>query len=126
MSRYVDAVWYRDEYRGTTLPAGTDVDKLLDDAEYDIDSLTYNRIVARGFGNLTTFQQNIIRRSVCMHADFMFQFGEYVDLPLASYSAGMTSVSLDRNKITEQNGTTTSNKVFNILKQSGLTTRRFI
>ncbi len=93
----------------------------LERASDQIDSLTYNRIVGKGFDNLTEFQKDKIKKAICLHADFIEQYGAYIDMPLSGFSAGSTSVSFNANKI---NGITTTQEVINYLKQTGLTCRR--
>lgn len=93
----------------------------LERASNQIDALTFNRIVAIGFGNLTPFQQDRIKKAVCLHGDFVEQYGEYIDMPLSGFSAGSTSVNFNANKV---NGVTTTQEVLNYLKQTGLTCRR--
>ena len=55
---YVDTAYYSGTYLGTLIPLRQRA-KALKDASRDIDSLTYNRITAIGFDNLTEFQKNI-------------------------------------------------------------------
>ena len=52
---YVTSEYYQKEYGGSIVPEG-DLIKALRQASRHVDSLTYNRIVGRGFSNLTTFQ----------------------------------------------------------------------
>lgn len=93
----------------------------LERASDQIDALTFNRIVGIGFENLTEFQKDKVRKAVCLHANFVDQYGEYIDMPLSGFSAGSTSVSFNANKV---NGVTTTQEVLNYLKQTGLTCRR--
>lgn len=104
--------------------SGTITEKLsgkLEKATDQIDSLTHNRIVGVGFDNLTPFQQDKIKKAVCIHADFMEQYGEYINMPLGGFSAGSVSVSFSAQKI---NGITTTQEVINYLGQTGLICRR--
>ena len=114
---YVDEVYYNDF-------SGQIEEKLnskLERASDQIDALTFNRIVGIGFDNLTEFQKDKVKKAVCLHANFMDQYGEYIDMPVSGFSAGSTSVSFNANKI---NGVTTTQEVLNCLKQTGLTCRR--
>lgn len=114
---YVDESFY-------TAFSGLITDKLdskLEKATDQINSLTYNRIVAITFDNLTPFQQDKVKKAVCLHADFVEQYGEYINMPLSGFSAGSISVSFNANKI---NGVTTTQEVINYLNQTGLTCRR--
>lgn len=119
---YADATYYKDTYLGTMIPEDQR-DKALKDASRDIDSLTYNRITAVGFNNLTEFQKNIIKEVTCLHADFKSQYGDFLDSPISGYGAGSTSVSLKSTGIAGQNGISTSKQVYAMLRQTGLMTR---
>lgn len=123
--KYVDVNYYKGTHKGILIPDDV-IEHRLKKASHDIDSLTYNRIKKVGFDELTEFQQNIIRESVCAHADFSYQYGDFLDSPIAGYSAGMTSVSFKDLNIDGQNGVATTKSIFSLLKQSGLTVRLFI
>ena len=69
---YVTYEYYCDVYKGTVIPM-SELDKALRQASRHIDSLTYNRIVGRGFSNLTAFQQETIQEVVCQQADFEYE-----------------------------------------------------
>lgn len=104
--------------------SGTITEKIsskLEKATDQINSLTYNRIVGIGFDNLTPFQQDKIKKAICIHADFNEKYGEYIDMPLSGFSAGSISLNLNVQKI---NGVTTTQEVLNYLNQTGLTCRR--
>mgnify|MGYP001533110281 CR=1 FL=1 len=49
---YVTYEYYCDAYKGTVIPMD-ELDRALKQASRHIDSLTYNRIVGRGFSNLS-------------------------------------------------------------------------
>ena len=66
---YATPDYYRQEYCGKIVPED-ELEKALRQASRHIDSLTYNRIAGRGFSNLTSFQQDLIREVVCQQADF--------------------------------------------------------
>lgn len=97
-------------------------EKALSRASDQIDSLTYNRIVAIGFGNHTPFQQLNIKKAVCQQSDFVFQYGDFLNMPITSYSAG--SVSLSFKTVEGAGGIQTSDGVANLLNATGLTSRR--
>ena len=116
---YVDNNYYTNTFKGDILTE--DVDKKLERASDQIDSLTFNRIIGIGFDNLTKFQKDKVQKAVCIHAEFIEQYGNYIDMPLSGFSAGSTSVSFNAEKV---NGITTTQEVLNYLKQTGLTCRR--
>ena len=117
---YVDKTYYKESFGGVILPEDHIVNK-LERASDQIDTLTYNRIVGIGFDNLTEFQKDKVQKAVCIHAEFIEQYGEYINMPLSGFSAGSTSVSFNAEKV---NGITTTQEVLNYLKQTGLTCRR--
>ena len=104
--------------------SGTITEKIsskLEKATDQINSLTYNRIIGLGFDNLSEFQQDKVKKAICIHADFVEQYGEYINMPLSGFSAGSISLNLNAQKI---NGVTTTQEVLNYLSQTGLTCRR--
>jgi hypothetical protein len=114
---YVDEEYYNSF-------SGTITEKLsskLEKATDQINSLTYNRITGIGFDNLTPFQQDKIKKAICVHADFIEQYGPYIDMPLSGFTAGSTSISFNAQKI---NGVTTTQEVLNYLNSTGLSCRR--
>lgn len=118
---YVD----EDYYKAYSSIIADNIENKLEKASDQIDSMTFNRIVGTGFSNLTEFQQNIIKKAICLHADFIEQYGEYFNSPLSAFSAGSISVTLNNNAVKNINGITTSNEVYSLLKQTGLTCRSF-
>ena len=66
---YASQEYYQTVYRGGSVPEEV-LMQMLRQASRHIDSLTYNRIVGRGFSSLTEFQQEVIREVVCRQADF--------------------------------------------------------
>ena len=118
---YVDAVYYNNTYKDIVIPA-EELERQLNQAEDHIDSLTFNRIPALGFDNLTDFQQENIRKAVCKQADFIYEYGDYLTMPIGGYSAG--SVSLSFKAVESGGGIKTSDDVINLLKSTGLTSRR--
>lgn len=111
-----------DEYKGIILD---DLKNKLEKASNQIDSMTFNRIVGAGFSNLTEFQQDKIKRAVCLQADFVEQYGEYINIPIGGFSAGSISVTINNNAVKNINGVITSSEVYDLLKQTGLTCRSF-
>lgn len=120
---YADKAYYKEKYHGTVLPEDT-MDVQLDRASDQMDTLSYNRIVGRGFENLTTYQQDQIRKAVCAHADFTEEYGAYFNSPLSGFSAGSVSVSFDAGAVVSHNGVKTSREAYGYLQKSGLAIRR--
>ena len=117
---YADVQYYRENYGGSIIP-DEQLGLQLERASDQVDSLTYNRIRAIGFDNLTPFQQEQVKKAVCIQAEFITQYGEYISFPLQSFSVGDISLSFAGEKI---NGVTTSKDVLAYLGQTGLTSRR--
>jgi hypothetical protein len=113
---YANAKYYKDTFLGTAIP-DEQLEKALSNAQDDIDSLTFNRIVARGFDNLTDFQQTKVKKAVCQQAEFMFTHGPYLNLPVSNFKAGSVSMSLETKEV---NGIKTDDSVLNLLDQTGL------
>ena len=120
---YADAAYYTDVYQGTTLPMD-DIKRYLTQASRHIDSLTYNRIVGRGFSSLTQFQQEIIREVCCQQADFEYQNREIFDMILSGYSINGVSMQFGESwNVTTQKGIPMRRDVYEQLCQTGLCCR---
>lgn len=113
---YADYEYYMDKYNGTLI--GSDEENLLQEASDDIDDMVFGRIRGKGFDNLTEYQQELIRKAVCTHADFNKRYGAFINSPVSSYSIGKTSMSFNGEKM---NGIDTSSSVIKLLNRTGLT-----
>ena len=123
MSSHVDSNYYQNTYKGTAIP-NDELEKRLEDASSHIDSLTFNRIVGRGFDNLTTFQKNIIQKVVCKLADFEYENEDLIKTVLSSYSINGVAMSFSSGWNVEiQNGIAISKDDYCLLRQTGLTCR---
>ena len=98
MTLYVDKKYYFDEFKGNKIPKD-EVEKYLKLAQEKIDSITYNRIVAIGFSNLTVFQQEKIRDAICYQAEYIYSNGYNSEdnRDISSYSVLDISVSVDNS-----------------------------
>lgn len=117
---YVTAEYYREEFKGSAIPEEQQ-NAALRLASRHIDSLTYNRIVGRGFYNLTAWQQDIIRETVCRQAEFEYENAEEINTILSSYSINGVSMQFGSswNVFTEK-GIAMKKDVYALLCQSGL------
>ena len=70
---YVSPEYYRDTYQDGAFEEDAELVRYLRQASRHIDSLTYNRIVGRGFSNLTAYQQDLIREVICQQAEFEYE-----------------------------------------------------
>lgn len=98
MTLYVNKKYYSDEFMGVKLPNG-EIEKYLKLAQEKIDSITFNRIVAIGFDNLTEFQKEKIKEAICYQAEYIFENGynNENNRDISSYSVLDISVSKDNS-----------------------------
>lgn len=109
---------------GFTLIPEEDREKVLRNASRHIDSLTFNRIVSKGFHNLTEFQQDIIREVVCEQADFECENAEIINTILTNYSINGVSMSFGASwNVHIENGVVMKTDLYSRLKQTGLCCR---
>lgn len=73
-------------------------DKIINSANSAIDVLTYSRINAIGFENLTEFQQRIVSECAFEIARFLLENREILDTPLSSYSINGVSMQFKFNQ----------------------------
>lgn len=88
-----------------------------------IDALCFGRIRKIGFSNLTEFQQEKVKKAVCLHVSFLSTYGDLLNSPLSSYGINDVSMSFDAAKVVTQGGVTTNQAVMQQMRQSGLATR---
>lgn len=105
-------------------PDGSAVENDLLQAEYDVDSLTFNRIRgAGGITELTELQQELVKRAVAQQADFRHEYADLLNNPLSSYGINGVSMAWDKSVLVQQNGVFTTNAVISLLRQTGMTYR---
>ena len=116
---YADERYYSREAGGEIIE--DDVDKYLRTASRHIDSLTYNRIVGRGFSNLTQFQQDIIREVCCELAEFEYENEDLIQNVLQSYSINGVSMSFGNSwNVKVISGVAIRSDIYEKLVQTGL------
>jgi len=118
---YVDYIYYRDTFKGTI--GEETATKLLEESSDQVDRLTYGRIRKIGFDNLTEYQQGLLKKAVCYQADFINAYGEYLNMPINSFSAGDISLSFNKDN-QGAGGIIADKKTLDYLSQTGLTVRR--
>ena len=120
---YATPEYYTDTYGGTLI-LENDIARALQIASRHIDSLTYNRIVGRGFSNLTRFQQDIIQDVVCQQADFETENADEINSILSSYSINGVSAQFGScwNIFTDK-GVAMKRDLYALLCQTGLCCR---
>lgn len=117
---YADSDYYTNDYGGSLIPSDN-LAKALKQASRHIDALTYNRIVGRGFSNLTVFQQEIIRECCCELADFEYENADYIENVLKQYSINGVNMSFEENwNLKIQNGIAIKASIYQKLSQTGL------
>lgn len=96
MTLYIDKEYYLNIFKGNII-SDEDIEKYLELSQEKIDSITFNRIVAIGFNNLTEFQREKISKAICYQADYIFQNGynDENNRNISSYSVLDISVSVD-------------------------------
>ncbi|MFG6379445.1 MAG: hypothetical protein K1W19_14205 [Lachnospiraceae bacterium] len=121
---YADKEYYQREYAGIVIPED-ELEKTLKQASHHIDSLTYNRIVGRGFSNLTDFQQEMIKECCCEMADFEYDNSDMINSVFQQYSINGISMSFGSSwNILIQNGIAVRRDSYEKLCQTGLCCRR--
>ena len=120
---YADIEYYKTTYKGKLDDA--DVEQALQQASRHIDTLTYHRIVAIGFENLTEYQQGIIKECSCLMADWETENADYIDSLLSSYSLNGASMTFNGNSANAfvTNGIAVSREIYSHLQKSGLCCR---
>lgn len=97
------------------------LDKYLIRASRDVDTLTFNRIVAKGFDNLTEFQKEIVKQVVCEQANFLYENSEAISSILDSYAINGVSMKFGSGfNVVIEGGLPIQSTVYSILKQTGL------
>ena len=120
---YATPEYYTDTYGGTLI-LENDIGRALQIASRHIDSLTYNRIVGRGFSNLTRFQQDIIQDVVCQQADFETENADDINSILSSYSInGVTAQFGSSWNVFTDKGVAMKRDLYALLCQTGLCCR---
>lgn len=120
MEPYVDETYYKENYLGTL--DTEDLAKRLREASQQVDMLTFNRIRGKGFDNLTSFQQSVIKEVICQHLDFVYENQDMIDSVLQSYSINGVSMSFGQSwNIEVMNGVAMKRSTYELLKQTGLT-----
>ncbi|MDE7390215.1 MAG: hypothetical protein K2M82_04660 [Lachnospiraceae bacterium] len=96
-------------------------EKYLTSASRHIDSLTFNRIAAKGFENLTEYQQEIVK-TVCFDmANFESENEDLINSVLQSYSVNGVSMQFGASwNVAVIGGVAIRKDTYNLLMQTGL------
>ena len=116
---YADWSYYSGTYGGSMPQAAAE--RMLQAATDAIDTVTFSRIVAKGWDNLTEFQQDLVRRACCMQADFLNENADAVQSAMTSYSINGVSMAFGNPALyTIVNGTAMGNAAMSLLRRTGL------
>lgn len=123
MTLYADKEYYLNKFKGKKIPED-DIEEYLELSQEKIDSITYNRIVAIGFENLTEFQQDKISKAICYQAEYIFKNGynNEDNRDISSYSVLDISVSVDSSNAnkTKAQKLNMSENAYDLVHQTGL------
>lgn len=93
----------------------------INKASRHIDSLTFNRILGKGFENLSVFQQEIIKKVCFDMANFEFDNADMINSVLQSYAINGVSMQFGSSwNIAVVNGVAIRKDTYNLLMQTGL------
>lgn len=93
-------------------------------ASRHVDALTFNRIVAVGFENLTHFQQEIVTEVACRQAHFELENADLIQSVLSSYAINGVSMQFGQSWDVEvESGVAMLRDVYALLEQTGLCCR---
>lgn len=97
------------------------IEQRLKQASRHIDSLTFNRIVGKGFDNLTDFQKGIIADICCDMANFEYENEDMINSVLQNYSINGVSMQFGSSwNVLVQNGIAVKRDTYQVLCQTGL------
>ena len=121
---YADIAYYQQDYGGVVIDDEMKLNRALKQASRHVDSLTYNRIVGRGFSSLTEFQQELIKEVVCRQAEFEYENADEINTILSSYSINGVSARFGENwNVYLDKGIAMKKNVYALLSQTGLCCR---
>ena len=113
-----------EEYAAMGYEAFDGLDEALKVASRHIDTLTFNRIVEAGLGNLTEFQREIVKEVVCKQTAFEHDHADELETVLSSYSVnGVTMQFGDGWTVSVENGVPILRTLYSYLQQTGLCCR---
>lgn len=124
---YADVDYYQSIYQGGAFQDPDEARRYLVQASRHIDSLTYNRIIGRGFSSLSPFQRELIQEICCKQAEFEYQNKDIFDMILSGYSINGVSMQFGESwNMTTQKGIPMRRDVYEQLCQTGLCCRLLV
>ena len=125
LETYATALYYQQEYGGSQI-SGTDLARSLYNASRHIDTLTFNRIVAKTFKGLTSFQQGIVQHVCCVLADFEAENQDILQAAVSGYSINGVSLNFGASgTLYSQGGVIIPRALYGELTQTGLCYKGF-
>ncbi len=126
MSLYVSKEYYLNTFKGNMIEG--EIEKNLKLAQNKINRVTLNRIVGIGFNNLTEFQKEKVRESICYQADYICENGynNENNRDISSYSVldiSLNTQPKDNNSKTKAELECISEMAYDSIVQTGLTQR---
>lgn len=113
-----------EDYHGTVISDVTELEHSLRTASRNIDTITFNRIVAKGFENLTEFQQGVIREATVRLAEWIYQYQDDLNSLAGGYSINGVSVNYGNAPgMSCVNGVTLPTEIYDLVQQTGLCVR---
>ena len=101
-----------------------ELERRLRAASRRIDTLTYNRIVSRGFSMLSEFQQETVREVVCLQAELEYENADEISTILSSYSINGVSAQFGSSwNVFVEKGVAMRRDTYALLSQTGLCCR---
>lgn len=119
MKPYADNDYYNNEFFGERkISDPKELNEKLILASQKIDEITFNRIIGRGFENLTKFQQQKIKDAVCYQANYILENGiESTDI--TSFNILDINISIDKKENIAAK-LKVSETAYGYIKQTGL------
>lgn len=119
MGSYASVTDYNNLGHGI-LPNGEEL-VYLEEASMNIDAITYNRIHRITYDKLTRFQKDIVKKCVCLQAEFNFENADMLNTSISSYSINGVSVNYGAGiGSVNVGGTYIAQQVYQLMKQTGL------
>lgn len=115
---------YLKNYDGSIIPE-KDANAAIYAASRHIDSLTFNRIIAKGYDNLTEFQKEILAEVCKKQAEFEHENESLINSVITSYSINGVAMGFDAQgwNVCVENGIVMHRATYELLKQTGLCCR---
>ena len=124
---YADVEYSQSIYQGEAFQDPEEARRYLVQASRHIDSLTYNRIIGRGFFSLSPFQRELIQEICCKQAEFEYRNKDIFEMILSGYSINGVSMQFGESwNVTTQKGIPMRRDVYEQLCQTGLCCRLLV